>query len=95
MKKLFNLLFYVLISLLLFTIVLFLFFDEIKILKFNLFVLGIILFISALNRKKILNSETLNTENTVMMSVMAIIILQYIITFSFILGRIFIRTLLH
>lgn len=95
MKKLFNVLFYVLISLLLITIFSFLFFSEMKILKFNIFVLVIILFISALNRKKILNSEMINTENAFMISVMAITILQYIITFSFILGRIFIRTLLR
>lgn len=53
------------------------------------------MFVSSINRKKILDSQTLNTVNNILISVIIIVIIQYIITFSFILGRLAVRSLIQ
>lgn len=88
-KKVFDILSTALFVIFIITIILSYAFPTISFFKINLFVLLIVLFISFISKKNILENEHPTVQNKVLMAVMTITIIQYIFGSFFILGRLF------
>ena len=88
-KKFFDILSATLFLIFIITIILCFVFPNISFFKINLFVLLIVLFISFISKKNILENGNPTVQNKVLMAVMTITIIQYIFGSFFILGRLF------
>ena len=93
-KKLYDIILAILLVFFIVNIIMFfsLPFDGITI--FNMFLFSIIIFVSAINKKKVISDQSTTTEINVMLSVMILTALQYVISISFIFGRYLVNILI-
>ncbi len=88
-KKFFDIIQAALFAIFIITIILYFVFPNISFFKINLFVLLIVLFVSSIFKKNILENEKPTFQNKALMAVMIITIIQYFSGSFFILGRLF------